>query len=65
VLTAFGLSRLGKADGDGLLRRTRAVFAFADVMEFFPDKFSRLCRRSLPFARIFARSFNSFLFWHN
>ena len=37
-----GPPRLGQADGDGLLRRTCAVFALPDVVHFLPDEFTSL-----------------------
>ena len=43
-----GAPRLRKADRDGLLRRARAVLAFADVMDLFADELARLRARRLP-----------------
>src|SRR5690348_7308040 len=37
-----GTPRLGKADGDGLLRRTRAMLAFAHMLDFLMDVFAGL-----------------------
>lgn len=51
-------ARLGQTDGDGLLRRTRAVSAFADMMKFFAHKFARLSGRRFSFAPVFARPFD-------
>ena len=59
-----GASRLGEADCDGLLRRSRPVLAFADVFDLFAHKFSRLRRRRFAFSPVFARPFNGSLFWH-
>ena len=33
-------TRFGKPDGNGLLRRLLAVFALADMMHFFANKFA-------------------------
>jgi hypothetical protein len=57
------LPRLRQANGDRLLRRTRAVLAFTDVMDLLPHELSRLGRRALagtlrgpcPFDRGFRR----------
>jgi hypothetical protein len=40
------------------------VFAFADVVHFLPDEFTRLSGRRLPFPCIFLRPFDGFLFRH-
>ena len=44
-------ARLREADGDRLSRRSRAVFALADVVHFLAYELSGLCDRrlSLPF----------------
>ena len=55
----------GQTNGDRLLWRSGAVFAFADVFHFFAHKFARLSGRRLAFAIIFPRAFNYFFFWHN
>src|SRR4051812_19459092 len=39
--------RLGKSDGDGLLRRARAVLAVADFLDFFVHEFAGLRGRRL------------------
>jgi hypothetical protein len=59
-----GASRFGQTDGDGLLGRSRAVFALANVLHFFPDKLARLGGRREPFALVFTCSFDCFVFWH-
>jgi hypothetical protein len=56
--------RLGKADRDGLLRRSRAVFPFADMINLFSDEFTSLGRRRFPLALVAARSFDSLFFRH-
>jgi hypothetical protein len=60
-----GPPRLGQTNGDRLLRRAGAVFAFPNVFHFFAHKLARLGGRRLAFALIFARAFNWFFFWHN
>jgi hypothetical protein len=40
------------------------MFAFANMVDFFPHIFAGLCGRRLAFALIFAGSFRSFLFRH-
>jgi hypothetical protein len=37
-----GATRLGQADGNGLPGRAGTMHTFADVMKFFPDKFTGL-----------------------
>lgn len=39
--------RLRKADGNRLLRRSRPVFPFTDVLYFLANEFTSLCRRRL------------------
>jgi hypothetical protein len=60
-----GPPRLGQTNGDRLLWRSGAVFAFPNVFHFFAHKLARLSGRRLAFALIFARAFNRFFFWHN
>jgi hypothetical protein len=60
-----GPPRLGQTNGDRLLWRSGAMFAFPDVFHFFAHKLARLSGRRLAFALIFARAFNWFFFWHN
>src|SRR5262249_10900435 len=43
-----GAARLRQADGDRLLRRSRAVFALANVMDLLADELTRLRARRLP-----------------
>ena len=57
--------RLGQTNGDRLLWRSGAVFAFPNVLHFFAHKLARLSGRRLAFALVFARAFNYFFFWHN
>jgi hypothetical protein len=57
--------RLGQTNGDRLLWRSGAMFAFPDVFHFFAHKLACLSGRRLAFALIFARAFNYFFFWHN
>jgi len=56
--------RLGETNGDGLLRRSGAVFAFPNVFHFFAHKLARLSRRRFAFALVFARAFDCFFFCH-
>jgi hypothetical protein len=42
-----GSSRLGQAYRDSLSGIARPVFSFANMVDFFPNEFSGLCRRSL------------------
>jgi hypothetical protein len=60
-----GPPRLGQTNGDSLLWRSGAVFAFPNVFHFFAHKLARLGGRRLAFALIFARALNWFFFWHN
>jgi hypothetical protein len=58
-------TRFRKPNRDGLLRRSRTVFAIANMVNFFAHKLTRLRRRSLAFTGIFPRSIDSFLLGHN
>ena len=53
--------RLRETNGNRLLRRTRAMFAFSDVFHFLAHKLARLSAGRFAFAL----SFNCFFFWHN
>lgn len=55
---------LGQADRDRLLRRSRAVFALADMIHFFAHEFSGLGAWSFALALILARPCDRFLFRH-
>jgi hypothetical protein len=55
---------LGKADGDGLFDGTRAMDALANMVDFFPDKLSRLCRGRFALLRVSPRTFDRILTWH-
>jgi hypothetical protein len=55
---------LGKSNGDRLLRRSRAMFPFPNVVHFLPHKFASLCAGRLSFFFILMRSFNDFVFRH-
>ena len=48
-----GATRFGEADSDGLFGAARAVFALADVIHLFANKFSSLCGWRFAFAPIF------------
>jgi hypothetical protein len=60
-----GSPRLGQTNGDRLLWRSGAVFAFPNVLHFFANKLACLSGRRLAFAFVLARAFNCFFFWHN
>src|ERR1700686_2739744 len=47
---------LRQADSDGLLRRPRAVLAFADVLDLFMYEFASLRRRRLTLALVLSCS---------
>jgi hypothetical protein len=55
---------LGKPNGNRLLRRTCAVFAFPDVVHFLANKFAGLRAGRLSLFFILVRSFNDFIFRH-
>ena len=57
--------RLRETNGDRLLGRAGAVFAFPNVFHFFAHKLARLSAGRFAFALVFARSFDCFFFWHN
>ena len=57
--------RLGQTNGNCLLWRSGAVFAFPDVLHFFAHKLAGLSGRRLAFSLIFARAFYCVFFWHN
>jgi hypothetical protein len=52
-------------NGNCLLWRSGAMFAFADVFRFFAHKLARLSGRRLAFALVLTRSFYCFFVWHN
>jgi hypothetical protein len=56
--------RFRQADGNRLLRRPRAMFAFADVMKFLAHKFASLGGRRFALPRIGPRPFDGSVFWH-
>jgi hypothetical protein len=60
-----GSTRFGETNGDRLLRRSSAVFAFPNVFHFFAHKLARLSRRRFAFPLVLARSLDCFFFWHN
>jgi hypothetical protein len=60
-----GASRFRQTDRDGLFRRARAMFAFADVFHFFADEFACLSRRRLSFSLVFTSPFECLFFWHS
>src|SRR5258707_14759116 len=55
---------LGKADGDGLLRRTRAMFSLSHMVDLLANEFSRLGRRGLALTGIFLSSLDGLALWH-
>jgi hypothetical protein len=59
-----GAPRFGQADGDRLLRRSRAVLAFANMPHFFADELTRLSRRGFAFHSVAARATDDFAFRH-
>jgi len=59
-----GAPRFGQPNGNRLLWRTRAVFAFSNVVEFFAHEFARLCGCGFTNPAVFARPFDGRLTWH-
>ena len=59
-----GAARLRQADGNGLLRRPRAVLALANVVHLFAHELAGLRRRRLSLARILVRALDRFSFRH-
>jgi hypothetical protein len=57
-------TRLRQSNGYGLFGGSGAVFALADVLHLFADKFARLSGSRFTFASIFSRSFNRLSFRH-
>jgi hypothetical protein len=57
-------TRLGQTDSNCLLGGPRAMLSLAYVMDFFAYEFARLDGRRFAFGLVFARSSESFLFWH-
>src|SRR5262249_16276948 len=55
----------GQTNGDRLLRRSGAMFAFPNVFHFFADKLASLGGRRFAFAFVLVRAFDCFFFWHN
>jgi len=60
-----GSTRLGETNGDRLLRRASAMFAFPNVFHFFAHKLARLSAGRFALALVLACSFDCFFFWHN
>jgi hypothetical protein len=60
-----GATRLGKANRDRLLRRTRAVLTLSDVMDLFANEFSGLSGRGLALAGVFSGSLDGFALRHD
>jgi len=59
-----GATRLRQSDRNRLPGRTRTVFAFADVMDFFAHELSRLGARRFALAGVSTRAFNGHFLWH-
>jgi len=59
-----GPTRLGETNGDRLLWRAGAVFAFPNMFHFFAHKLTRLSAGRFAFTLVFACSFDCFFFWH-
>lgn len=57
-------TRLGQSDRNGLLGRPRAVLSLAHMMDLFAYEFACLDGRRFALGLVFARSSQSFLFWH-
>jgi hypothetical protein len=57
-------ARLGKSNGNRLLRRTGAMFTLSNMVHFLAHKFARLRAGRLAFFRILMRSVNDFVFRH-
>ena len=60
-----GAPCFGQADGDRLLRRAGAVFAFANVMHFFAHEFPGLCACGFALPFVTASPFKCFFLRHN
>src|SRR3981081_1839629 len=58
-------SGLREADGNGLLRRSGSMFAAADCMDFFANKFARLSRGRLARALVLTGLFDCSLVRHH
>jgi hypothetical protein len=57
-------TRLRQPDGNGLLRRARAVFPLTDVVHFLADEFARLRRWRLAGSTIPSSAFERGFLWH-
>src|SRR3989442_160736 len=64
-LSRSATSLFGESDSNGLLGRANPVLAFAHVMDFFANEFSRLSARGFAFASVFLSPFNRFFFRHS
>jgi hypothetical protein len=60
-----GTARFRKPNSDGLLRRSRTMLPFTNMMNLFTHEFTRLSGRGLPFTGIFPCSVNGFLLGHD
>src|SRR2546423_1777408 len=59
-----GSPGLRKANGDGLLCRSCAVFAFSNVVHLLTNELPSLCGCGFSFPRVFPCRLDRFLFWH-
>src|SRR5262245_10619793 len=59
-----GTTGFRKTDGDGLLRRTRAVFAFSDVVHLLAHELAGLRRARFPLFLVPFGAFQRFLLRH-
>jgi hypothetical protein len=59
-----GAPRLGKTDRNRLLRGTRSMLAFTNVLHLLTYELARLCAGGLAFASIPSRSFECALLRH-
>jgi len=59
-----GTTRLRQSDRNRLLGRARAVFALADMMDFFAHELSRLGARRFALAGVSTRAVDGRFLWH-
>ncbi len=56
--------RLAQANGDRLLCRARAMFAFSNVIDLFVNELASGCTRRFPFLKVFLCTLKRLLFRH-
>ena len=59
-----GATGFGQSDGNRLFRRSRSMFAFANMVHFLAHEFACLCRRRFTLPLVLRGPFECFFFRH-